>query len=135
MRQMLGALALAAALAAAIGCEEGSKGSGQTTSATVVPPEAIEAIEIRGRRIDINVTKQGYKPASVEAKPNEEVTLVFTRTEPTECGREIAIPSIGFQKELPMNQPVAATVKADKAGEIRFTCGMNMFSGALVVKN
>ena len=91
-------------------------------------------IETKGRRIDVNVSKAGYKPDKIDVAANEEVTLVFTRTEDTACGAEVAIPSLNVKKELPLNQPVAIAFKTDKTGEVGFQCGMDMFKGTLVVR-
>lgn len=88
---------------------------------------------VKGRRVNIEVTKQGYRPASVDLKANEEVTLVFTRTENTECGAVVKIPSLNVEKPLPLDEPVPIAFKADKPGEVAFTCGMDMMQGKLVV--
>jgi plastocyanin domain-containing protein len=87
----------------------------------------------QGRRIDIAVTRSGYTPDRVELKAGEQVTLVFTRTENTECGAEVQVPSINVKEQLPLNQPVAIPFRADKPGEVRFACGMDMMQGTLVV--
>ena len=90
---------------------------------------------VTGRRIDIQVKKDGYVPEAVDLKPNEQVTLVFTRVEETECGATVVVPSLNVKKPLPLNTPVAIELKADKEGEIGFACGMDMMHGKLIVKN
>jgi plastocyanin domain-containing protein len=114
----------------ALGCtaKEHAHDKAQGNTAPAVAPLAVT-----GRRIDIKVSKMGYEPGSVPVKANEQVTLVFTRVEPTECGSVIAIPSLHLRKSLPLNQPVAIDVKPDKAGDVEFTCGMSMMRGTLVV--
>jgi plastocyanin len=107
-----------------------SGGTAPTGSAGPAPA----AVQVSGRRLDVTVTKQGYAPSSVEVAANEQVTLVFTRTETTECGSEIVIPSLAVKKALPLNEPVAIAFKTDKPGEVAFTCGMDMMKGAIVVK-
>ncbi len=100
-----------------------------------VSPTANVPVEVKGRRIDVKVTKVGYEPAMVPVKANEQVTLVFTRAEHAECGREITIPDLGLKKELPVGQPIAIELKPEKTGDITFACGMNMMHGQIVVTN
>lgn len=114
----------------ALGCaaKEPAPGTSQGKTASASAPLAVS-----GRRVDIKVSKTGYEPGSVPLKANEPVTLVFTRVEATECGSEIAIPSLRVRKPLPLNEPVAIEVKPAQPGNVEFTCGMNMMRGALVV--
>ena len=125
MRIVTGIMLLALLLAPA--CEKKQEAK-PTAPAAVVP------IETTGRRIDVTVSRNGYTPEKIDVAANEEVTLVFTRTEDTECGAEIEIPSLKVKKALPMNQPVAIAFKTDKPGEVGFQCGMDMMKGTLVVR-
>lgn len=99
------------------------------------PPASTEVApdQIKGRRIDIQVNKSGYKPEQVEVKAGEEVTLVFTMVEETECGREIVIPSTKAYAKLELGKPTPIPFKADQPGPVNFTCGMNMMKGTLIV--
>ncbi len=113
--------------------------SSTTKAAAPESKQASEAVKaqkvdgIEGRRIDIEVGKEAYKPNSVSVKANEQITLVFTRTTDETCGTEVKIPSLHIEKPLPLNQPVAISIKPDKTGEIGFACGMDMMRGKLVV--
>lgn len=117
-------------LLGACACSQTKQG-GADKDKTAVADRKVDGVE--GRRIDIEVTKSGYKPGSVTMKAQEQVTLVFTRTEETACGAAVRIPSINVEKQLPLNEPVAIAFKADKAGDVEFTCGMDMWRGKLVV--
>ena len=86
-----------------------------------------------GRRITISVTTAGYTPASVAAAPQEDLVLVFTRTEDTHCGAAVRIADTDVQKDLPLNTPVEIALKAPASGELAFTCGMGMMQGSIVV--
>jgi plastocyanin domain-containing protein len=88
---------------------------------------------VQGRRIDIEVGKEDYKPSSVSVKAGEQITLVFTRTTDETCGTSVKFPALHIDKSLPLNQPVAIAIKPDKAGEIGFACGMDMMQGKIVV--
>jgi plastocyanin domain-containing protein len=96
-------------------------------------PAEVPAADIKGRRIDIEVNKSGYKPEQVEVKAGEEVTLVFTMVEKTECGEEVVIPSTQARAKLELGKPTPLAFKADKPGPVSFTCGMNMMKGTLIV--
>ncbi|MBK9037499.1 MAG: cupredoxin domain-containing protein [Myxococcales bacterium] len=84
------------------------------------------------RAIPITVKKAGYEPDSIQAKPNEKLTLVFTRVEDTQCGAQVKVAG-GAVHDLPMNQPVEIAVTAPASGEVQFACGMDMMSGLIVV--
>src|SRR5688500_7061364 len=89
-------------------------------------------VATEGRRVDVLVSREGYKPARVDVKAGEQVPLVFTRVEDTECGAEVMIPSLNVKKPLPLNEPVAIAFKQDTAGEVGFACGMDMMKGSVV---
>ena len=123
---------VAALLVAGTACSKTEPAAKPAPAAAAAPTGA--PVETTGRRIDVTVTKEGYKPDKIDVAANEEVTLVFTRTEETECGAEVAIPSMNVKKALPLNQAVAIAFKTDKPGEVGFTCGMDMYKGTLVVR-
>ena len=87
-----------------------------------------------GRRVAIEVGADGYEPSRVTTQAGEPVTLVFQRITEAGCGHELVIPSEDIRRELPLNEEVAVTLTPSEAGELRFTCGMDMFDGALVVE-
>ena len=92
-----------------------------------------EPVKIEGRRIDIKVSNAGYDPNSVNVKANEQVTLVFTLTEKSECAEEVEVPSLGVKKKLPVGEPVSISLRPEQPGELKFTCGMHMFEGSILV--
>lgn len=85
------------------------------------------------RRVAITVNASGYDPAEVRATAGEPITLVFTRVTDEGCGEVLAIPAHDIRRDLPLNQPVEVTI-TPATGRIRFTCGMDMYDGALVVQ-
>ena len=97
------------------------------------PAAQAPAPAITGRRIDIQVSNAGYKPDQIDVKAGEDVTLVFTMVEETECGSEVQIPSTQAHAKLALNVPTPLPFKADKPGPVAFTCGMGMMKGTLVV--
>lgn len=85
------------------------------------------------RRVAITVNGTGYDPAEVRTSAGEPITLVFTRVTDEGCGEVLAIPAHDIRRDLPLNQPVEVTF-TPQAGSVRFTCGMNMYDGTLVVQ-
>lgn len=86
------------------------------------------------RRVAVEVGAHGYTPSSVEAQVGQPLTLVFERTTDEGCGQELVIPSQDIHRDLPLNEEVAVTFTPSEAGELRFTCGMDMYDGAIVVQ-
>ncbi len=135
MRRSVG-FVTAALVALALGACSKPDAQAQAAKASAAAAEAAKTkpVATTGRRIDVIVTKNGYAPDKIDVAANEDVTLVFTRTEDTECGAEVMIPSMNVKKPLPLNEPVAIAFKADKPGEVGFACGMDMMKGTLVVR-
>lgn len=115
-------LSIVASIALAVGCGD----DGEAASAPAAEPGA--------QRVAVTVTDSGYEPDEVQAEAGKPLTLVFTRTSDQGCGHEVAIPSAGIERELPLNQPVEVTFTPEAAGEVRFTCGMDMYDGKIVVR-
>ena len=119
MRNRILTLCLASTLFACGGEEEASSSSSAAAE---------------GRRVAIEVGAHGYEPSQVEARAGEPLTLVFKRTTEAGCGHELVIPSQDIERELPLGEEVAVTFTPSEAGELRFTCGMDMYDGAVVVQ-
>jgi plastocyanin domain-containing protein len=86
------------------------------------------------RIIDLAVTNRGFVPVSVAVKKGEPVRLVVTRQTDQTCAKEIVISEAGVREKLPLDKPVTIEFTPQKAGEIRYACGMDMVSGVLRVE-
>jgi plastocyanin domain-containing protein len=86
------------------------------------------------RTVDLAVTEKGFEPDKVEVKRGEPVHLVVTRKTDATCAKELVIRDQGIRKELPLNQPVSIDFTPQRAGEIKYACGMGMLAGVLVVQ-
>lgn len=96
--------------------------------ATVAPPAANA-----GRKVTVTISDKGYDPASIEANPEEPLTLVFERPAAGGCGEEVVFPSTGEKLAIAVGEKKEIAIKAPKSGELAFTCGMNMYQGKIVV--
>ena len=95
--------------------------------------ESAQTTSVAPARYEIEAGSDGYVPAMVHAAVGQEVTLVFTRTTDATCATEVVMPSQNVEVDLPLNEPVEVTFIASEAGEIDFSCGMNMWKGKIVV--
>ena len=89
--------------------------------------------EASARTIELKVTAKGFDPDQVHVKKGEPIRLLITRTTDQTCAKQLVVKDAGVRKDLPLNQPVTIDLTPQKAGEIRYACGMDMISGVLVV--
>ena len=61
-------------------------------------------------------------------------TLVFNRKDTSNCFDEVVLPDFGIKTKLPVGKPYAVTIQPDAAGNFKYSCGMNMFHGEIIVK-
>jgi len=86
------------------------------------------------RTVELSVTEKGFEPEKITVKKGEPLHLVVTRKTERTCATEIAIKDLAIRKELPLNKPVPIDFTPQKAGELRYVCGMDMLSGVLLVQ-
>jgi plastocyanin domain-containing protein len=98
------------------------------------PPAAAPVAQQAGKAIEIQVTGEGFVPASIRVRKGQKVRLVVTRTTDRTCATEIVIRDQGINRKLPLNQPVTVEFTPVKSGQIRYACGMDMVSGVIVVE-
>jgi RND family efflux transporter MFP subunit len=82
----------------------------------------------------VEVLAGEYRPPSVAIESGKPTTITFIRRSEVGCGTEVVFPDLGITKPLPLNEPVKVTLTPEKAGELRFTCGMDMFEGKVIVR-
>jgi len=86
------------------------------------------------RTVELSITDKGFEPNNITVKKGEPLHLVVTRKTDHTCATSIDIKDAGIRKDLPLNQAVAIDFTPDKAGEIRYACGMGMMGGVLLVQ-
>ena len=87
-----------------------------------------------GKTIMIKVAG-GYQPNRIIAIANHPLTLIFHRTDPSDCLAEVTIPTFGIKEFLPLNKSVKVQIPASKAGEYDVVCGMNMQHAKLILED
>ena len=87
-------------------------------------------------KLEIAVTDKGFEPDTVEVAKGQPVELVFTRKTDQTCIKEVILDTGAkkVQKPLPLNKPVTIKTKFTKAGDLKYVCNMNMFSGTVKVQ-
>jgi plastocyanin domain-containing protein len=100
--------------------------------ALALPARATEAKP--GRTVTMTVTEDGWVPSRIEAKKGEPLTLVITRKTDRTCATEIVIKEQGINQKLPLGKAVTVTFTPSRAGVLKYSCGMDMISGTLVVQ-
>lgn len=105
-------------------------------AAATAPPSAATAVStvaVEGGAIDIQVGSE-FAPATIVAKAGEPLTLRFHRGKEASCGDEVIFPALNQTHKLGENQVTTVQFTPEKAGELAFTCGMNMMKGKIVVQ-
>ncbi len=80
------------------------------------------------------IVQHGYKPNHIVAKAGKPLKVEFYRDEEGgghSCGEELVIPSENIKIKLPARESQIVEIKAQPAGELVFTCGMNMLKGTI----
>ncbi|MFN2576710.1 MAG: redoxin domain-containing protein [Pyrinomonadaceae bacterium] len=92
----------------------------------------VKTPEMQKRTILVN--SEGYRPAAIKLRKGVPARLTFIRNTADSCGTEILIPAYKIIRALPLNTPVLVEITPKRPGRFKFTCGMNMFRGAIVVQ-
>ena len=120
---------LATALVFAFGCKKS-----EDKAKPAEPPPATATTSPDGvRTIAIAANEKGYVPDRINGKPGEKLKLRFTRTIEGHCLDQLKTPD-GKVVELPMNTPVDVDVTVPADGEVKFACGMDMFTAVVVAE-
>lgn len=83
--------------------------------------------------IDIKV-EGGYSPDTISIPKGETTKINFFRKDPSSCLEEVVLSDFKIKKFLPLNKEITIEVTPQKEGEYKFSCGMNMFHGKIIVK-
>ena len=101
---------------------------GKRQSATEV------ATDVDGvQQIEITVDG-GYMPQVAQIKSGVPARLIFNRKDPSGCLEEVLLPGFGVSKMLVLGKKNIIDIGPQVPGEYKYTCGMQMFSGKVVVK-
>ena len=96
---------------------------------------AEQATPAAGGRAEIKITVdgKGYHPDQAKAPAGKPVRATFTRISDKGCGEKLVFPELKIERDLPLNVAVPVDFDMPSSGKIAFTCGMDMYDGALLV--
>jgi plastocyanin domain-containing protein len=77
----------------------------------------------------------GYTPNRITVQTGEPVKLNFLRQDPSSCLEQVLLPEFNQALDLTLNQTTSVEILPEKPGEYTFTCGMNMYRGAIIATN
>lgn len=89
------------------------------------------AVSVAGT-IDI-IVDGGYSPEVISIPKGKPTKINFIRKDPNTCLEEVVIGDFKIRKTLPLNQKVTVELTPQAVGEFKFSCGMNMFHGKIIV--
>lgn len=92
-----------------------------------------EAAVVAEGEIDIEV-KGGYTPDVISIPAGKPFKINFIRKDESSCLEEVVISDFNVRKFLSMNEKTTIEITPEKTGEYKFSCGMGMFHGKLIVK-
>ncbi|MDG5847488.1 cupredoxin domain-containing protein [Lactobacillus delbrueckii] len=87
-----------------------------------------------GRQEGQVVVKGGYEPEVLYLKQGVPAEVTFKMEDKTACLSHVVFPSLGVDKDLSKEKLAKVQIPTDKAGEIDYACGIDMFHGKIVVR-
>src|SRR3989338_6123442 len=84
--------------------------------------------------VDITVLG-GYSPEVISIPKGKTTKINFIRKDPSNCLEEVVLPDFKIRKYLPFNEKVVIELNPKQTGEFKYSCGMNMFHGKIIVTN
>ena len=88
----------------------------------------------RGEQVVEVVADHGYRPHSIVARAGVPLRLVFRRRDDDACMDRIVFSSPHLDRRLARGSATTIVLPAQPAGEIRFTCGMGRYHGAIELR-
>ena len=96
--------------------------------------EEVIAVDSAGSlQADITV-EGGYTPEVISIPLGKTIKINFFRKDSSSCLEEVVLGDFKIRKYLPLNKKISIEITPQKKGEFKFSCGMNMFHGKIIVK-
>jgi len=115
-----------------------SHASAQTGNAEMAEPRPHDRSAIKDepgtQEETVMVTANGFKPDTIKLKLGIPAKITFLRQLDETCATTVVIPDFNVKRALPLNEPVAIELTPRKQGVFKFTCGMGMLTGKIIVQ-
>ena len=79
------------------------------------------------------IVEGGYSPDVISIPKGKTTKLNFLRKDPSSCLEEVVLGDFKIRKQLPLNQKVTIELTPQQTGEFKYSCGMNMYHGKIIV--
>jgi plastocyanin len=123
---LTGAILATIAATSVIAIPQLQKKSAQSTQSQIAQPVVQE----------LSITVDGsYSPNSLVLTAGTPVRLKFVRKDTGGCTSKVLIPDFNIAQNLPEGKTTTIEFTPTKAGTYKFTCGMKMISGTILVKD
>ncbi len=80
------------------------------------------------------VVDGGYTPDTIEIPVNVKTTIHFFRKDPSSCLEDVVLSDFGIRRALALNERTDIAITPKQTGTFRFSCGMGMYHGTVIVK-
>lgn len=80
------------------------------------------------------IVEGGYTPSTVVLPFGKTTKLNFVRRDSNSCLEEVVLGDFNIRRYLPLNEKITIELTPEKKGEFKYSCGMNMFHGKIIVK-
>lgn len=94
-------------------------------------PAASGEISAGVQELRIVADGRGYTPNVFAAAPDQPIRLRMVTQENYSCSSVFVIPALGIEKVLPVTGETVIDLPAQPAGQLRFSCGMGMYTGVI----
>ena len=116
-----------------------SAASGLTSCTPVLASHSVSGLDVGvepGNLLDEKnqPTENPTSPTVLDVILQPEVRLRFLRKDPSACAEKVVFADLDVSADLPLGEPVEVTVVPPRPGEYPFTCQMQMYRGALIVR-
>ena len=97
--------------------------------------EVVDSVDSTGSlQVDI-IVKGGYSPEVISISKGKTTKIHFIRRDPNSCLEEVVLGEFKIKRYLPLNQKVTVELTPQKSGEFKYSCGMNMYHGKIIVED
>lgn len=76
----------------------------------------------------------GYTPEVISIPRDKTTKINFLRRDSNSCLEEVVLSDFKLKRYLPLNQKVTVEITPENPGEYRYSCGMNMYHGKIIVE-
>jgi RND family efflux transporter MFP subunit len=109
--------------------------SGSPGPARNPEPGTLNAEPIGGvQSATVSVNETGFQPSTINLKRAVPARITFVRDVEATCAKSVVIPGFNIKRDLPFREPVVVEFTPAKRGVFKFTCGMEMLEGKIVVR-